>query len=320
MSKVLIIGGLGFIGSNLVFDLSKDHEVVVLDANVNYFYPQDVYSSINLKFRYENYLKNCVIENLNSLNINQLRDKLEEINPEYIVNLGALPLAKNAIKNTEDAFDNIIITAKNICEIIKKNTMKTKYIHISSSMIYGDFEKNPNPENATKEPKEIYGSFKYASEKIVLGYSKMFGIKTNIIRPTAVYGPTDNNKRIISKFIMSAFKNEEILANNPENNYLDFTYIDDVVQGIKKVMFSETVNGEAFNLSFGKARSIMELIEIIRVKFPNLKFKSEKYDSFYPIRGSLDVSKLKKIGYSPKFNLEEGIDKYIQFCKENYKL
>ena len=321
MNRIIIAGGTGFIGSHLVKKLlDSNNEVFILDANINYFYPLDDFSVKNLEWRNKNLIKGSKIFKFNLNDINELRRTIDEINPTHIVNLAALPLAKNAISDTDDAFNSIIINAKNFMEILRDRKSNTKFIHISSSMIYGDFEKEPNLEEASKNPKEIYGSFKYASEVIVQGYAKIFDINLNIIRPTAVYGPTDNNRRVIQTFIEKAIKNETIYANNPENNFLDFTYIDDIAEGIKCVTLAETPKNEAFNISYGKANSIMTMINILREYFPNLKFEAQNKDTFYPKRGSLDISKVKKYtDYKPQTDLKSGIKKYIDFINLNLK-
>jgi UDP-glucose 4-epimerase len=81
-------------------------------------------------------------------------------------------------------------------EIMRNVDFVKKYVHISSSLIYGDFEADPNPETDSKNPKDICGSLKLASEYIVKGYAQRHNINYGIIRPSAVYGPTDNNKRV----------------------------------------------------------------------------------------------------------------------------
>jgi nucleoside-diphosphate-sugar epimerase len=319
MSRIIVAGGTGFIGSHLVKKfLDEGHKVFILDANINYFYPLDEFSVKNLEWRNKNLIKDAKIFKFNLNDIDELRRTIDEINPTHIVNLAALPLAKNAISDTDDAFNSIIVNAKNFMEILRDKKSNTKFIHISSSMIYGDFEKEPNFEEASKDPKEIYGSFKYASEVIVKGYAKIFDINLNIIRPTAVYGPTDNNRRVIQTFIEKALKNETIYANNPENNFLDFTYVDDAAEGIKCVTLAETPKNEAFNISYGKANSIMTMINILREYFPKLKFEAQNKDTFYPKRGSLDISKAKKYtNYQPKTDLKSGIKKYIDFINSN---
>jgi UDP-glucose 4-epimerase len=321
MNRIIVAGGTGFIGSHLVKKfLDEDHQVFILDANINYFYPLDDFTIKNLEWRDKNLTKGAKIFKFNLNDINELRRVIDEINPTHIVNLAALPLAKNAISDTDDAFNSIIINAKNFMEILRDKKSNTKFIHISSSMIYGDFQKEPNFEEALKDPKEIYGSFKYASEVIVKGYAKIFDINLNIIRPTAVYGPTDNNRRVIQTFIEKALKEETIYANNPENNFLDFTYVDDAAEGIKCITLAETPKNEAFNISYGKANSIMDMINILKLYFPRLKFESQNKDTFYPKRGSLDITKAKKYtNYYPKTDLKSGIEKYINFINLNLK-
>ena len=241
---------------------------------------------------------------------------MEKIKPDYIINLAALPLAVTAIKNSEEAYSSILDTTKNFFEIIRDNNFLKKYIHISSSMIYGDFIKTPNPENSSKEPKEIYGSLKLASEYIVKGYSKRFKINSVIIRPSAVYGPTDNNFRVVQKFIEDILNNKKIVVNNPKSNFLDFTYVKDLVEGIKLATLSETPDIEVFNLTRGEGRSLNELMKILENNLGKFNFEINEDNGIYPKRGSLDITKAKKmINYNPKFSLEEGVKDYLNFIQ-----
>ena len=319
MQKIIIAGGNGFIGSYVVKKFLDDNfEVFILDDDINYFIPLSNSALKNIKWRQANLTKGAKIYKINLNNINELKKIIRDITPSHIINLAALPLAKNAIKDTNDAFSSIIVNAKNFMEILRNEKKETKFTHISSSMIYGDFEKEPNLEEAKKNPKEIYGSFKYASEIIVNAYSKIFNINLNIVRPTAVYGPTDNNQRVVQKFVDSAINNKIIYASSPENNYLDFTYVEDAAEGIKCVALSNAQSGETFNISYGKASSIMDVINELKQHFPSLQFEIKKNETFYPKRGSLDISKaLKLTKYLPKTSLTEGIKKYINFVKSN---
>ena len=317
MKKVFIAGGAGFIGSHLSHNFSNsDCEVYVFDNNIQYFYPMTKFSIKNMEYRHKHLLKNTKIIRGNTNDVNDLRRSLEKIKPDYIINLAALPLAVTAIKNSEEAYSSILDTTKNFFEIIRDNNFLKKYIHISSSMIYGDFIKTPNPENSSKEPKEIYGSLKLASEYIVKGYSKRFKINSIIIRPSAVYGPTDNNFRVVQKFIEDILNNKKIVVNNPKSNFLDFTYVKDLVEGIKLATLSETPDIEVFNLTRGEGRSLNELMKILENNLGKFNFEINEDNGIYPKRGSLDITKAKKmINYNPKFSLEEGVKDYLNFIQ-----
>ena len=142
MNKIIVAGGTGFIGSHLVKKLLEEkNEVYIFDANINYFYPLDDKMVKNLEWRNKNLIDGAKIFKFNLNDINELRRCIVEIKPTHIVNLAALPLAKNAISDTDDAFNSIIINAKNFMEILRDSNNNVKFIHISSSMIYGDFSK-----------------------------------------------------------------------------------------------------------------------------------------------------------------------------------
>ena len=318
MKKIFITGGAGFVGSNLCSEfVNSNYEVHAFDSNVQYFYPMNKYSIKNMKYRHEHLLKNVNLIRGSTLDVNDLRRTINDIKPNYIINLAALPLAVTAIKKTEEAFSSILETTQNLLEIIRDNEFIEKYIHISSSMVYGDFIENPNPENAIKEPKEIYGSFKLASEYLVKGYAKRYNFNSVIIRPSAVYGPTDNNYRVIQKFIESAFEKKKLIANKPRSNRLDFTYVKDLVKGIKLSAVTDLDYLEVFNLTRGEGRTLQDVIDILRQNIGEFDIEVNDDDSFYPKRGALDISNAKnKLNYNPSFSLEDGIKDYISFLKD----
>lgn len=318
MSKIIIAGGAGFIGSHLTSQFTEEgHEVYVLDNNIQYFYPLEKSSIKNMEFRHKILLKDAKIIRANTLDINDLRRLVLDIKPEYIVNLAALPLALTAIKKTEEAFSSILTSTENFMEIMRDIGFLKNYVHISSSMVYGDFEKNPNPENAKKEPIEIYGSMKLASEYLVKGYAQRFGFPLTIIRPSAVYGPTDNNFRVIQKFIECALNNKTINANNPSSNRLDFTYVKDAAKGIKLATFFNKNLINEFNITRGESRSLEDAINIIKSFFPKIKINITNEKGIYPKRGTLDISKAKKLlKFNPSYCLEDGIKDYVDFLKK----
>ena len=269
-----------------------------------------------MDYRYNFLLKKTNIVRGNINNISFLFDIFDNFKPYCIINLAALPLANIAIKSTEEAYNSILNTTNILLEVIKKT--KTKLVHISSSMVYGDFADDKVDESSPTNPKEIYGSMKLASEILVKGYSKIFNFDFNIIRPTAVYGPSDNNKRIIFKMIESGLNNKEITLFNPKNNFLDFTFVEDTAKGISLAALSDTKN-EIFNISNGKARSLYEAANLVQNHIPSFKYKEKEEPSFYPKRGTLDISKATKLlDYTPSTSIEDGISIYTKFAKKFY--
>ena len=319
MAKILVTGGAGFIGSHFVNSLLSDgHEVMVVDSFAQYISPPvNATYLYNVNYRFNSLIKGSRIIRGNTLDKDNLRRILIETAPEYIVHFAALPLANMAIQYTEEAFNTIVGGTVNILEVLRDVQFLKKFVYISSSMVYGDFVQVPLPEDAPKDPKEIYGGMKLAGEYMVKVYSKRYGIPFSIIRPSAVYGPTDNNRRVIGIFLSSALKGEPIRAQNAEDTVLDFSYVGDVAAGIKAVTLSEKADGQAFNITRGRGRLLQEAIDIILKLYPKTPVEYVNKDSFRPKRGSLDVARARAlVGFNPSVDIEEGIPKYAEFLEE----
>ena len=116
-------------------------------------------------------------------------------------------------------------------------------------MVYGDFKNKSVKENDETNPKDLYGIMKLAGENITIGLCQLFNIPFSIIRPSAVYGPTDINHRVSQIFLEKAIKKEKIVLYG-KDEMLDFTYVDDIAEGIIIVAISKKSNGETFNITF----------------------------------------------------------------------
>ena len=316
--KILVTGGAGFVGSHLVNKIiSEGYEVYVLDSFIQYIKPPvDPLYVYNVNYRFNHLLKKANIIRGNITNKDDLRRKIYMIKPSFIIHFAALPLANLAIEYSEEAFKSIVVGTVNLLEIIRDTDYLEKFIYISSSMVYGDFEKFPVLEESKKEPKEIYGGMKLAGEYMLKVYSQRYQFPFAIIRPSAIYGPTDNNKRVVSIFLTNAILNKEIEVKNADTTMLDFTYVDDVVDGIFKVSLLKSATNKIFNITRSNGRSLQELVQVISNLYPKVKILYRKGDSFRPNRGTLDIEKAKKIvGYDPKIDLEEGLPKYSEFLE-----
>ena len=121
-------------------------------------------------------------------------------------------------------------------------------------------------------------------------------------------------------FIENAFQGLDLTVQGDGSDRLDFTYIDDLIQGVIKVIANERAKNQVFNLTHGASRSIREMVEILKQHFPALKVKYKPRDRLMPHRGTLSVDKARRlIGYQPRYPLEKGFVQYIQWYKELFE-
>ncbi len=329
MSKrVLIIGGCGFIGHNLaIFLKKKKFDVTILDSLAvnNYFsfkkdnLPNKSYYLKILKER-QDLIKNNKIK----LIIGDSRDyafiskNVKLIKPNYLIHLAAVAHANISNKDPYSTFDNSMRTLENTLDACRSLNYLKRFIYLSSSMVYGNFKKKVVTENEICDPLGIYASLKFGCEKLVAGYNQVFKLPYTIIRPSALYGERCVSGRVVQKFVEAALKNEPLQMVGDGKEFLDFTYIDDLVQGIYLTMIKKKSLNNIFNITYGKSKSLIDLINIIKSNIKNVNIKKIERDKLVPFRGTLSVKKAKKLlGYEPKFNLEKGLPKLIKWYENS---
>ena len=318
MSRGLVTGGAGFIGSHTVRRLlDTGHEVFAYDFFHQYIHPIQPTFLENMQYRFDTLLNGAQVLRGSTTNKDGLRRHLMEVQPEYIIHLAALPLANVALRQTEEAFEGIVQGTVNMLEILRDMEGIKRFVYISSSMIYGDFKQIPMPEDGPKDPKEIYGGMKLCGELLVRVFSKRYGIPYSIVRPSAVYGPTDNNRRVLQIFVENAVCGKPINAVDPESTFLDFSYVKDVAEGLRCVTFAPAAQNEDFNVTCGEGRSLGEAVEVLRKHFPNLDVRVKaNEETFRPNRGALDVTKAERLaGYKSTYTLEQGITEYVEYMR-----
>jgi len=327
MNNVLILGGLGFIGFHTALFFKKNNfNVVCIDALKNFFPFNSDQWSYYVKFRESELLKNNVKIIYKDLLTNTIDEEIVTYCPDYIINFVSLPVPSLCEINPNQAKENIFDVNFKILESLKVHKGKFKrYVYISSSLVYGNFkiddkgETIPPKEEDICSPIDLYGVLKLCSENILRQYSLRYKFEHIIIRPTAVYGPTDSNFRVVDLFVHKALKNDVIILENEGLHKLDFTYIDDCVKGIYLATTNSKYFNQTYNISYGVGRSIYELVLILKEYFPNLQFIKSKHKPLRIFRGALNIEKAKNfLGYSPSFPLEKGINEYISFLKSHY--
>tara|TARA_B100001121_G_C18499633_1_gene531345 strand:- start:211 stop:786 length:576 start_codon:yes stop_codon:yes gene_type:complete len=184
-------------------------------------------------------------------------------------------------------------------------------------MAYGHFDGKIVDEETECNPLGIYGTLKYSGELIVKAYHRVFDIPYTIIRPSALYGERCVSRRVSQIFIENAVQGKEITINGDGSDMLDFTYIQDLIQGTMLVIEKEEALNETFNITYGEARSIGEMAKILGNHFSDISVNYTPKDNLTPDRGTLNIDKARDLlGYKPQFSIDEGYSKYIKWYKE----
>lgn len=319
MSKIFITGGAGFIGSYVCRQLLEmGHEVVVYDAFVHYIPPLKSLLKDYLELRFEGIADQIEFRRGDTRDKAHLRRVIGETRPDRILHLAALPIADLSNEHSEEALTSILEGAVNVLEVLRDVDFVERFLYISSSMIYGDFEEIPAPEDHPKHPKDIYGGTKYAGEVMTETFGRRYGIPYSIVRPSAVYGPYDVNRRVSQIFVENALLGKPITLYSGGKQSLDFTYVEDTASGIIKVLFNDRAEGEAFNITYGRGYTLREFAEILKGFFPDLEVNIvQERDVFRPKRGALAIQKAQElVGYQPQVSLEKGLSKYIEVYRQ----
>lgn len=309
--KILVTGGLGLIGHNVVSRLeSFGHEIVIVDNKTNY----GLIPLQELSYLITERTKKISTRDIFGVNIADyyLMDEIINDNkPEAIIHLASFPRQKvvnvNPVAGSRTMSEGLI----NLLELAKKHKVK-RFVYISSSMVYGDFVDDVC-EDAVCKPQGQYGIMKLAGEWLVKDYTRSSGIEHTIIRPSAVYGPLDVEDRVISKFILSALRNQTLKVNGA-NETLDFTYVDDAADGIVAATLSENAINKTYNITKSHSRTLKYAAELAVKIAGKGSIEIRDKDADFPSRGALNIDAAKRdFGFNPKVDVEEGFKIYYDW-------
>jgi len=323
--RIAIVGGGGFIGHNLALELKKKFKVYILDnLLVNNLYSvimnTDKIPNPNLsKYIIEQRLDLIEKNKINFLfcdarNYHELSYNLDKVKPDIIIHLAAVSHSNRANKTPLSTFDHSLRTLENSLDYSKKSVKH--FIFFSSSMVYGNFTKAIIDENSICDPLGIYGNLKFSGERLVIAHNQVFGLPYTIVRPSALYGERCISRRVSQIFIENLIDKKSIIIEGTGKEKLDFTYIKDLTHGVKKIIENKNSKNQIFNITYGKGRKIVDLVNILKKYFPDLKVEYRPKDKLMPKRGTLSTSKAKRlIGYNPSWPIEKGYVEYIKWYK-----
>jgi len=309
--KILITGGLGFIGSHLAESLDNGNNQIQL-----------LTKSFRKKQNLVNSSKHIKIVKIDITNFSKIGNYIEKNKPDIIIHLAG---QTSHSKSFEDPIKDIDVNARStlfMLEKIRNINLKCKFVLGSSFIVIGKPLRLPINENSPCNPTTIYGSNRLASEHYCKIYYQVYGLDTMIFRITNSFGPREQiipNKNAINYLIYKAFKGEDITIYNNGKFFRDLIYISDVVSAIDKIL-RKGKSGELYWISSAKRTwfyqigNMLEKLTNARTKY----VKPPKYTKKVDVGNFVvDNSKMKSLGWKPKISVKEGISKTLKYFEEN---
>ena len=312
--NILVTGGVGFIGHNVVSKLEDlGHDVLIIDNMTNYGIILEDEIDYLLGERTKKIYSVCTPVNIE--NKAAIDNIFNSFKPDTVIHLASFPRQKVVNSNPSFGARVMIEGLLNLCEASKRNNVE-KFVYVSSSMVYGDFADNVT-EDAECKPQGMYGIMKLAGEWLVKDYHDRGAFDYTVIRPSAVYGPCDVEDRVVSKFLLAALRDETIMVNGPEET-LDFSYVDDVADGIVSATLSHDTANKCYNVTRGASRTLLEAAELAVKLAGQGKIQINKRDEMFPSRGALNISAARQdFGFNPRIDIEEGFQAYYEWLSNS---
>jgi len=314
--KILVTGGMGLIGHNVVNRLQgMGHDVNIVDICTNYgIIPEDELEYLMTE-RNKKISPDTIVFMENIADAAAMDKVFRETLPEVVIHMASFPRQKVVNANPAWGAKVMMEGLINICESAKKYRVD-RVVYISSSMVYGDFE-DQVLEDAECHPIGQYGIMKLCGEDLVKDYHRRGAFDYAIIRPSAVYGPLDVEDRVVAKFMLTAMRGG-VLKVNGAGETLDFTYVDDAADGIVAAATRIMASNKTYNITKSHSVSLLEAAEMIVKIVGRGTIEVKDKDADFPSRGALNIDRARTIlGFDPKVDVEEGFQNYYNWLNNS---
>ena len=304
--EILVTGGCGFIGSEIVKQLSQIGASVTIIDNLSSGKEKYIQGLSNVKLITADLLDNDAVRSA-------VKDK------EYVISNAALPFIPDSYYLPKKFFDvNVNATISLALAVIKEKKAK-RFVHISSSEIYGTARYIPMDESHHTTPQSTYAVSKLAGERVVFTMHKEHNLPAVIIRPFNSFGPNITQPYIIPEIIRQMMKGDVIKLGNL-NAKRDLTYVTDTARGIILSLVKEGIVGEVINIGSQRSYSIKELVSLISeimgkeisLEVDPLRFRPYDVDTLICDYGRAT----KLLGWEPEITVKEGLEKTIEWIKK----
>ncbi len=318
MKKIIVTGGLGFIGSNLIdLLLKKNFFVINIDKatySSNYYNVKEFKKSKKYKFIKLD-IKNKKFE-----------DILFKYKPNGIFNLAAETHVDRSIDNPDSFIQSNIVGVYNLLECFKNFSKKnkSKLIHISTDEVYGDILSGRSDEKYPYQPSSPYAASKAASDHLVSSYVRTYNLPAIVTNCSNNYGPKQHPEKLIPKLIYNIFNNKPLPIYGKGTNSREWIYVKDHCEALIKVFLRGKI-GEFYNIGSNKNLNNLEVTkELLKNSRKSIKLGNKVKINFvkdrpgHDIRYALNSNKIKKkLGWRPKTNFSKGIKLTLDWYLKN---
>lgn len=337
MSRILITGAAGFIGYHICKQLlsAKRHVLAGVD-NLNSYYSIDLKQA---RLDQLNSEEDFTFTKLDICDNSAVQKIFTDFEPEYVVHMAAQAGVRHSIKEPHTYVSSNVQGTLNILEACRQSTSVKHLVYASTSSVYGLNSKLPfKTTDSTNHPVSLYAATKKSTELMAHAYSHLFNIPTTGLRFFTVYGPWGRPDMALFLFSRAIVDGTTINLFNYGRMRRDFTYVDDIAQGVIKSLFDIAVPAPSWNplepsaatssapyriFNIGNHRS-ENLTDVIRIL--EREFKKKAHVNLAPIEPGdvvdtfADIEDIQQaIGYTPTTNIDEGISKYVAWFKSYYK-
>ena len=302
--RIMVTGGLGFIGSNFItLALSKGYYVINVDKKT-YAARTDLTFDNNSNYEF-------IHDDISKI-------KHLPVNIDFIVNFAAESHVDNSLASNKAFFDSNVGGVYNILELLRKEDSITRptLIHISTDEVYGDRLEGFSVETDMLKPSNPYSATKAAADQLVFGWGRTHSIPYRICRSSNNYGYGQYAEKLIPRTIKYAYKGAKMEVHGDGSYQREWTHVEDNCAGIMLVM-ERGSNSEIYNISSGEVRSNLEVVKSIlkAMHKPDNFFTFVKNRQGQDLRYAVNPAKVKALGWAPKNTLASSLPRYLELCE-----
>ena len=319
MTKIIVTGGLGFIGSNLIKLLLKKKYYVLNIDKVSY--ASNFYNLRDFKNNKKYKFVKCDLSQQK-----KLQKIINKYNPKAIFNLAAETHVDRSIDGPKNFISSNILGTFNLLEIIRKSKREIKLIHISTDEVYGDVVNGRSKEDDTYKPSSPYAASKASSDHLVSSYVRTYKINGIVTNCSNNYGPRQHPEKLIPKLIYNTLNNKKLPIYGNGKNSREWIFVDDHCEALIKIFKFGKV-GEFYNIgsnyNLNNLTVVNKLLKIANKKITlgdNVKVHFIKDRPGHDTRYAINSNKIKKeLKWKPKITFIKGLEKTFDWYKDNQK-